>query len=234
MMSDHPSKFRLEESWTGKSYPEIESHVDSCEECRDYVESMKRERLALLQNESAQEFMFRAGLHTEFEAQNLSSEAPEPKHIVWWISAPLVLVAIALISLMFINPPTPTIPQPGAQGEVTFKGHAKLSVILLRDGKQSLQSGKMTIVGGDKLRIQLELTKPSQVTVGVLQDDGSWNAVAVNIQLAAGKHLVHKDALDVDENPTSGWILAGPHTDVELARKSRRFDFLAVLRIEPQ
>jgi hypothetical protein len=234
MMSDHPSKFRLEKWWTGKSCPEIESHVDSCEECRDYVESMKRERLALLQNESAQEFMFRAGLHTEFEAQDESSEAPEAKHIVWWISAPAALVAIALISLMFINPPTPTIPPPAAQGKVAFKGHAKLAVILLRDGKQSLQSGKLTVAGGDKIQIQLELTKPSQVTVGVLQDDGSWNAVAVKIQLAAGKHLVHKGALEVGANPTSGWILAGPHIAVEVARKSREFDFLAVLRIEPQ
>ena len=230
-MSEHPSPFRLEAFMVGETDPQVTEHVKTCEVCRGYIESLRSERTDMLSGLPASKFFESTEIIQAFQAV----EKPTRSwfSLKFWV--PLTVMAAAAVFLyasVSIKPPIDTNP---SKDTVLFKGAPiQTAVILKRGAVQSRHTGRVLVRAHDALRIEVTVAEARTISAGILAADGTYHALATARRLEPGTHIVHSDAIVIDETPTRGTLLVGNPESIEKAAKGLGVKPVAALVIEPE
>lgn len=230
-MSEHPAPYRLEAIMVGESDPEAEAHLEHCAECRAYIQGLRSDRSAMLEAQPVSDFFEHPAIVAAFE-----EEAQQGVGWGWlrWL-LPVALVGAAA-ALFWVGTPVES-PHPAQPDEILFKGQT-LTVEVVRkragDGAQSVHAKDIPVGVGDALRVRLKLTARTEVSVGLLADDGEWLALTAGTTLEPGVHWVSDDAVAIGPGPTTGRLFVGPPEAVEAARRGASDPRVHILRIRAE
>lgn len=240
-MSQPPTPFEIETLHAGdvEHTPEVADHVAACDACAAYVETLDRERAALLAREDPADFARRLRLQAD----------AAPAHGTVWLPrlvGGLLAAGLAAVVLVVAPPtddPTPTgptvtapTPRPTAAPEpVRLKGaDVRVALIVLRDGVQRRYTRPVTLRPGDRVRVEVAAAQATTVQVGILVDDGSWLEMMEASPLDAGTHVLPK-TVTVDSDPMKATVLAGPPEAIAAVRAGGTpDDGLATLAVETE
>jgi hypothetical protein len=143
---NHPSFLALDRAALGSSSVELRAHIERCEACRAYVESLTEAPPV----SSLPELRRRAQRQT----QRL--------YRAWWAFAPLAAAACAL--LFFGLRPRDDRTE-GSSGYVGAKGFASVWIYVKHGPRTELWDGKRPLSAGDQLRLKVDPGDYSQVAV---------------------------------------------------------------------
>lgn len=143
---NHPSFLALDRAALGSSSIELRAHIERCEVCRAYVES-----LAEAPPVSALPELRR---RTQQQSQKI--------YRAWWTFAPLAAAACALL-FYGLRPSEP--PGEAKSGYVGAKGFASVWIYVKRGPHTELWDGKRPLSAGDQLRLKLDPGDYSHVAV---------------------------------------------------------------------
>lgn len=229
----HPTPFQLERFSSGERVEvrgeQLAAHVERCAECGAFLHTLVLEKAQFLATHPAP---------TTF-VRNLQQRAAEPtawrtvqSWPVWtwqpkfrW-SASFVLAAV-VVALHWPFPQqlheaeAPPTSASDLRVFVAKGGANSLAVIRKRQADQQLQSGRISVIPGDELRVRFSLPARAKVAAGILVDDGTWVPFFEG-EFEAGTHTPEA-TLTVDSNPSSGTVLFGSPADVEHARTQGNF-----------
>ncbi len=224
--STHPSAVALEGWYAERAPAEVGDHVGGCEQCQTYIQQLEEARAAFLKDEPAAAFLRRPAIGAE-----LNRPAATPR-VRWWLALLPALAAAALVAFFMRPPGLPIeVPYTDTPDVIRFMGSTRISVALKRGGVQTTMSGALELRPADAFRVRLTLAEPGKVTVGVLEENGTWTPLLDAVELPAGQHWATDEALIVDNSPTSGWILAGAPAKVRAARTSPKLAGVTVMRL---
>lgn len=216
-MDECPSAYDLEAYSVGEGTPEVRAHIATCERCQSYLAQLGTEQQAFLQSEPADAFLSRPKIAAEL---NRPPESTKPRGRLWLaVFAPLAAAA-ALFLLVPSSKP----------GDIKLKG-AEVSVVRLHHGTQTVESGTVPLALGDRIRVQVTVTEPGPITVGIWEDDGTWTVLA-DTPLDAGVHYLPKDEALAVESALVGWVIAAPSDEVQRALTEKRLEELSECRLE--
>lgn len=223
-MSEHPSAITLDTWYAERNDAAVEAHLEGCTECREYVQGLEESTADFLADESAEAFLHRPAIAAE-----LARPAPKAESKTrWW---QVLVPALAAVAALIVILPTGTRPTPDPTDSIRLKGGLQLEAVRLRAGEQTTHGAELGLRPKDELRFRFTLAEPTALTIGVLEEDGTWTALATAKSFPAGQHAVPQRSLEVDDQPTTGWVLAGPPDAVDRARATRDFGDLTAIRL---
>jgi predicted anti-sigma-YlaC factor YlaD len=237
-MMAHPPSFRLDGHVAGDHDASVEAHLETCESCRAYVEALAKPAAAFATRAEDDAPAFVARIEQR-QAEPEIAHPRVPRVIPWqklaaraaWIATPLLAAAAALLVVRGSTPQGELRP---AQADDTFgtrfKGNVQLSIIRDRRGEQTRVSGMVSVLPGDRLRVEVGIDGEQPIVVGMLGNDGTWIVLLAPTLLQAGTHLSERSAR-FDDAPTEGVLLAGHPEAVERARMTRVFDRVTVVPV---
>ncbi len=117
-----------------------------------------------------------------------------------------------------------------ADPETTFKGGIHIAVIRERAGQQTRFTGSVSVIPGDRLRVEVALDREQAILAAVMGDDASWLELMTEGPRPPGTHFSERSAR-VDASPMRGTILVGTPDAVARARATKRFDDVATIRV---
>lgn len=245
----HPSGIDLEAFACGDAVAHVATHLDACDACRAYVDSVRGV----------------AAEPPKLGAMKLLADArrvERSRRVIAFaaVAAPFAIAAGALLYLGARSPGATTIPatpattlasgagsgpagtpsaadslamlDPSSEPETTFKGGMGVAVVRERAGAQSRFTGTVTVHTGDRLRVEVALDRPQAILGAVLGDDGSWLEIMPEAVRGPGTHFSEKSAR-VDAQPLRGTILVGPPEAVRRARATGKpGDGVVTMRID--
>lgn len=230
-MNDHPNARRLDGLAAGCADPDAEAHVNRCEPCARYVEGLRR-ALPAITEPDADAFVAALADH----ASPRPRFGPRARQIAF-AAAPLLAAAALLVLVLRPAPPRPSPPGQGPDptdtivgGSVRFKGDVAIAVIRERRGEQERLVHEASVRAGDRIRLEVSSSAEGPLVAGVLADDGAWLPLLDAPQANVGTHFSDRSAR-FDDEPTEGFVIAGRPDDVERARRDRRFEGVATLRL---
>jgi hypothetical protein len=187
----HPSSLDLEAFACGEEVNAVASHLDGCDACRAFVESLR-------------------GLPAPAMKPAAKRRSP------WNLGAIALPLAAAAVLLLLLRSPKkegetiPTIAQPASTEEpaTSFKGMRQVAVIRERDGEQKRFTGKVPVREGDRLRIEVAIDREQAILAAVVSDDGSTLELMPAAVRAPGTHYSEKSAR-VSGPPMGGKIVVG-------------------------
>lgn len=222
MTTLHPNAIRLEAVAAGDADAEVDAHLETCAECKDYVTRLAAEARAATTDGDA----FVAKLAAKVEEPEGAPQASSAGAKVYrfaWIAAPLAIAA----ALFLILRPAGTRPLDpvGSSGDpaTRFKGGIQVAIVLDREGDQRRVVNEVRVRPGDRIRAEVAVDSAQPLLAGMLGNDGTWVVLLAPTTLEAGTHFSER-AARFDEAPTEGHVLVGHPDAVERARKTRRFD----------
>ena len=234
-MSDHPSAIDLDEWFVERTPGPVALHVAGCSDCTAYIAELETANAAFQRTEPAEAFLRRPAVAAELNR-------PDARVPTWWPKygfgtiAGLAAAAVALLVMFDRGKPSQIGPSQAAPTPdiVRIKGRLSLSVVLKRGQEQKRYTGRVKVQPGDEIRVELLADKPTQLSVGIQTDAGDWLPLRESFTAAMGSGPVHDDAIVFDEEPTRGWVLAGPPDDIARIRSGQPLvgDSIARLRIE--
>lgn len=225
MTTLHPNAIRLEAVAAGDADAEVDAHLETCAECKDYVTSLAAEARAA----STDGDTFLAKLTARDAKTEEPGGAPQAStagakvYRLAWIAAPL---AIAAVLFLILRPAgTRPIDPAGSSGDpaTRFKGGIQVAIVLDREGDQRRVVNEVRVRPGDRIRAEVAVDSAQPLLAGMLGNDGTWVLLLAPTTLEAGTHFSER-AARFDEAPTEGHVLVGHPDAVERARKTRRFD----------
>ena len=247
-MSDHPPAFLLDGHTAGDRDAGVEAHLATCEACRAYVEALSGDASKspkVSENDASAwiaklEQRAEAGPHAEPDPRAPTAPVRDASVLAWrrraaraaWIATPL-LAAAAVLLVVRGREMTDEKPYAGALDDpqdTRFKGYVQLAIIRDRNGEQARVSQRVTVLPGDRLRVEVGVDGEQPIVVGMLGNDGTWIVLLAPALLEAGAYLSER-AVRFDDAPTEGVILAGHPDAVERARMSRNFDGVTVVPV---
>lgn len=222
----HPNAIRLDAVAAGDADAEVDAHLETCAECKDYVTTLAAEARAASTDAGA--FMAKLAARDakveEPEAAAPQSPAAGAKvYRLAWIAAPL---AIAAVLFLILRPAgTRELDPLGSSGDpaTRFKGGIQVAIVLDRDGDQRRLVSDVRVRPGDRIRAEVAVDSTQPLLAGMLGNDGTWVVLLAPTTLEAGTHFSER-AARFDDAPTEGFVLVGHPDAVERARKTRRFD----------
>ncbi len=205
-----PSRFDIERYHTGEADPETARRVEADPEAMARVAALEQARKAF-----ARERPDAADFARALRARTAPAAEPRRRWLRWLM--PLAGAAAVAALVLFAA-------LPGLDAErsevLRPKGDAvDTSVIVLRDGVQTRESGTVGVRPGDRVRISLDVQVAGPLTVGIVDRDGSWVVLADSQAFTAGRHDLER-TFRVDAGPTRAAVVAGPPNDVARARRS--------------
>lgn len=225
MTTLHPNAIRLDAVAAGDADAEVEAHLATCVDCKEYVAKLGAEAKGTALDVPA--FMAKLTAHEAAVERPREPEASErPRGNVFrlaWIAAPL---AIAAVLFLILRPAgTRTIDPIGSSGDpaTRFKGGIQVAIVLDREGDQRRLVNEVKVRPGDRIRAEVAVDSAQPLLAGMLGNDGTWVVLLAPTTLEAGTHFSER-AARFDEAPTEGFVLVGHPDAVERARKTRRFD----------
>ena len=229
-MNRHPSSFQLEALFVGEGDASVESHVQTCLQCRRALEALGQTRASFLTAEPASAFLARPAIQAALagvgDEDAVASNRGAPVRPPLWSSHRLqvgVLVAMAAaVSAVFLVPTaerddaravatdSPPTASADRADELRFKGAtAQLVVIRKRGADVTKHFGQVAIRTGDRLQVELTVSGAQRLSVGILNEDGTWLPLQADKTFAAGRHPIGAHALEVDDQPSAGWFVVG-------------------------
>lgn len=217
----HPSRFDLEQHFAAEAggdrarSDQIASHVAGCGECRDRLGQWEQARAAFALKEPPADFARRLRLAAEDAVQRAA-----PKRSPWFAlcigfgaaaAAVFVWKALPGEPKLEADPPTVSVTSPAT---VRWRGSAQLAVVVQRGTEQFRETDRAAVQSGDGVRVEVALEQRTTLTVGILEDDETWTALSVDETWERGTHFLPR-TMQVDDSPTSGWLLAGPPDAVQ-------------------
>lgn len=234
--SQHPGAEQLELMQLGAASAEVEEHVSGCELCQGWLQMLEQERVALLSECPAPDYMKR--LRSEAESRGRVRPLRLKLGVVE-IGGSVALAAVLMLLIQRQGSHTAphadetraNAPVAAAeQGVLAPKGDARLAVFRQRGKEQRQFRGKVLVTRGDKLRLSFQLVDAGFVIAGIETDAGDWVEFFEG-KFAAGSHRPLA-TLEVSTEPTSGRILLGPLNVVRAAREGQQLPSLQSVRLE--
>ena len=227
-MSDHPAPIELETWYAERLGDHVEAHLEGCTQCREYVRDLENLTASFLADESTEQFLQRPAIAAELNRPAPRSSVARTS--IWAWLMPL-LAGAAAIALVAIPTESGHLPTPDSPDTVRMKGALQLEVVRWRAGTQTAHTGDVRLMEGDRLRLKIIVSEETTLTVGVLEDGGGWVPLAERRAFAPGPHALPDESLEVDAEPTRGWVLAGSPEDVDRARQTLDFTGLGPVRL---
>lgn len=230
-MSDHPTPFALEAYRVDPSDPALTAHLDTCEECRGYLDDLGQHQRGFLADEGVDQFLSRPGIAAEL-SRPLEPDKPGKRAFLWWFLLPAAGMIAAMTAVVLL--PGPDVLPPGTTSEdvIRMKG-TPAAVVRLRQGKQTRVSGDVAIRPGDQLRVEVTLQKPRVLAVALIADNGEVMWLLREGSFEAGVHYPHDDAVTVTDPDTRGRLLIGRPGAVQQAVRTREYGGVRVIRLVP-
>ena len=220
-MTGHPSSFQLEAAFVGEADPHVATHVQTCLQCRRALDELETARSSLLATESASAFLARPAIQAALVEAPV---APSDKVVSLWAAnrrriAGVAMALAAGVAAVALLPRTDNRSPEAASDTVRMKGvPVQLVVVRKRAADVTRHFGQVSIRAGDKLQIELTTSAAQRLTVGVLNEDGTWLPLTTNEAFAAGRHPIGTHALEVDDAPAPGWFIVGTAAAVAASR----------------
>ena len=154
----HPPRFELDRLAAGEldsqAVAGLQSHLDECADCREYLATIETERAELLEHKPAELFA------DSLESHDLPADKPRR---VWAFSLATAAVAAAAVIVVLIlgNPPKPV------DDEMRWMGQGAITKVYLKRGAESQQFTNQDILPGDQLRFKVALPKGKRAHAAV-------------------------------------------------------------------
>lgn len=158
---DHPPQYDLDLFATGDDNLLVESHLEVCAQCREYVAEIKRERIKMLGELPPHILTQRVFGHIE---NSRPSQAP----LLKWATVGALCLVAALLATFYSSPNPSVKSEKQGQSDVKWMGSAVgLRVFARRDGRD-LEIGLSGAKSGDKLRYQISVPDGLRAYAAVL------------------------------------------------------------------
>ena len=223
-VSTHPSALQLERAQVGEGDAHVAAHVSGCEACRRTLDELASEQAQLLSRLHPDAFVRELRRRASRSSRPGYSAAERGSRLGWFGLAAATAFSVGLVFM-------PRDPQPrsqltsvaaqltAAEDGLRRKGSgSRAALIRNRAGQQAVLSGRISVVPGDELRLEFELTRPQRVCAGILADDGTW-VPFFDAKFPAGVHIP-ASTLRVDDTRADGRVLLGSPAAVAAARSS--------------
>jgi hypothetical protein len=176
----HPSYLALDRAIVGTPLPEVQAHLNHCDECRKYVAALampaESSGFAEIERRIARERRVRRGL--------------------WWSAIPIAAAASGILFLK-LNP-QPALPE--TPGYVGAKGFLSVWIYVKHGSSTTLWDGKKQLFVGDRLRLKLDPGRFRRVEVYSVKDP-SAPALLYRGQVVPGQSATLPDAWEIDQEP---------------------------------
>jgi hypothetical protein len=221
----HPAAPRLDAVAAGDPPGSIAAHLESCDACAAYVARMTREVKA-----------FRASADPTAFAEAVRVRAAKGRAARFWVAAPIVAAAAAVLLWLQATPAVPATGTDLATSSATanegarFKGGLSVAAVRERNGKQERLTGPFEVRASDRVRVEIAVDRDETITAGLLSSEGTWTVLEAPVLLSAGTHYSDL-AARFDETATDAVLLVGSPGDVERARASRNFEGVVAWRV---
>jgi len=176
----HPSYLALDRAALTRPGPELESHLQSCEQCRAYLE-------ALAATPSVRD---RAALQLRLERSHRTRSR-------WWWGAPPLAVAAGALLFAGLRP-QPSLPTNPSY--VGVKGFPSVWIYVKHGSTTALWNGKAALFVGDQLRLKIDPGQYRRLEVySVKRPQAPELLYSGNI--APARTMTLPDAWEVDAEP---------------------------------
>ena len=251
-MTDHPSQFALEAYAVGEANPEVENHLRTCRQCRDYVQELLLERSVMMNEIPASTFLNTPSIQAAFATHESPRRRSRWFELRFWL--PTLATACAVIIWMNIGrvhvepEPAPIIglqdgqdipngPLGRMQNDIRLKGGPiRVEVSRLRDGTVQRFFNDFSVRKGDRLSIALHLGQANTLDV-VLHDEitGQWIQLATDQAFSVGRTDITSDtSQEVTDQRTRAQILVGSSEDLKRVRAGDHVDAVKRIQITPE
>lgn len=232
-LSSHPAGPRLDAFLVGCGDEETRTHVEKCDACAKYLETLSRAATRFARDD-AKAKSFVASVRGR-EAWNESRRRRARTASMFSVAA------LAAGLLVFVDFPSST---PAGErkstvpasvegvGSTRFKSGSGMQVAVFVEhaGAQSRRTGEMELEPGDRIRLEVALDHDALVAAGVLADTGEWAELQAPALMAAGTHY-SEQSIEFEGEVPPGFILVGESAAVEAARNSRNFERVIAIRV---
>jgi hypothetical protein len=212
----HPPRFELDRLAAGEldspAVAGLQSHLDDCADCREYLAAIETQRADLLERKPAELFV------DSLESHQLPPGKPKR---VWAFSlATAAVAAAAVIVVLVLGNPTES-----ADDEIRWMGQGAITKVYLKRGDQSQQLTNQAILPGDQLRFKVALPQGKRAHAAVFAIENKRVTCVLPAQPSAQPHPV-ADELWI---PGSVIVEAGERpVDIILVVRPAPFDLAKV------
>ena len=177
----HPPRFELDRLAAGEldspAVAGLQSHLDDCADCREYLATIETERAELLEHKPAELFV------ESLESHDLATDKPRR---VWAFSLAAASVAAAAVIVILIlgNQPEP------ADDNMRWMGQGAITQVYLKRGAKSQLLTNQAILPGDQLRFEVALPKGKRAHAAVFAIENNRVTCVLPSQPSTGPHLI--------------------------------------------
>jgi hypothetical protein len=196
------------------------------------IHQMQAERAAMMEDIDAQAFIERV-LHLAQARKEEAAQAAKDKRYGGFHLWALGSAAACLSLLLFFVFGHPLIFSDRHLEKMHVKGPEasfSLKLVISRQGYAFTTSETVEVHPGDSITAELSLRSSMRLEVGFLEDNGAWFPLFDPAAYAPGTHVADK-ALEADDHPSSGWLIAGSPQRVEEAKKRRDVSAVQAIRL---
>lgn len=181
---DHPSFLALDRAALGGTSPGLDQHLDSCAQCRDYIESLDEPPTA-------------SGL---VDVRRTLEQRRKTMSRLWAV-VPMVAVACGLV--LFVLHPQPELPhtlpaQPPPY--VAAKGFVSVWIYVKHGTNTELWDGTKPLFVGDQLRLKVDPGRFRRVEVYSVKPPGAPTLLYAG-SVVPGQSATLPEAWEVDAEP---------------------------------
>lgn len=176
----HPSYLALDRASLGHAVADVQRHLDDCQECRAYVESLRAPASV-------------RGLSDVRERIQQGPRSSQTRRWLW-LSSGAMAAAAALTLFLRLRP------QPGASTEPLYigdKGFSSVWIYVRHGNATALWDGKKPVFAGDRLRLKVDPGRFKQVVVYSVKNPNAPELLYGG-SLLPGQSVTLPDAWEVD------------------------------------
>ena len=178
---NHPSFLALDRAHLGHAGPDLSAHLESCEQCRGYLESLST-----------------LGSASGFVAVQRAIER-RPRFSLAWVFGPASLAVAACCLFLFVSHRDGSV-EPGLGSYVGAKGFRSVWIYVKHGTETLLWDGKQPLSAGDRVRLKIDPGSYHRVAVYSLSDPQSPSLLFEGA-LSPGENLTLPEAWEIDGSP---------------------------------
>jgi hypothetical protein len=189
LATEHPSYLALDRASLGETSAELRAHLDGCNECRSYLESLIGPAPA-------------SGI---IVIQRALERQRQARRRAWWSALSIAAAACGLVAFLELRQVAvdPDQPRPSAlQPYVGDKGFLSVWIYVRHGSNTQLWDGKKAVFAGDRLRLKVDPARFRRVEVYSVKDPDA-PALLYAGGVAPGQSATLPDAWEVDAEPGS-------------------------------